>query len=174
MPSLATFKGPLMGLMVLVSYTNMVLDIIMITKVRDNVNDPTYPPAVVAMLVLSILQLLWGVYYFVCRGKTIVFRAKDVAIALAVCFCFNLGAIVATTVLRYDTRYCPATASNVGDCRGVMRGTMGLGFALLGVDLIYVGYVVALVTKFGAWTDEMAQLPPVKAPNADLEKAAGH
>jgi len=174
MAPLSAFKGVLMGLTLLVSYSNMVLDIIMIIKVHENLNARTYPPAVVAMLVLAIVQLLYCVYYFIRGGKSVVFKAVHVLAAFAFFFCYNFGAIVAVSVLRHHDRYCPATASNVGDCRGVMRGTMGLGWALIGFDLIYVGFLAALVSSSGKWQDELTNIPPKLAPNADLEKAPAH
>jgi len=163
-----------MGLVVLVAYSNMVLDIIMITKVHQDLNTSTYPPAVVAMLVLAILQLVYCLYYLVRGGRSVVFKAVNVLAAFGFFFLFNFGTMVAVSVLRHHARYCPATASNVGDCRGVMRGTMGLGWALIGFDLIYMGYLTALVSTSGSWQDEMVNIPPKPAPNADLEKAPAH
>jgi len=174
MPALKSFKGIAMGLVVLVAYTNMVLDIIMIVKVHQDKNSSTYPPAVVAMLVLAILQLLYGVFYLARGGRSAVFRAANILSAFVFFFCFNLGAMIATTVLRHHARYCPSTASNVSDCRGVMRGTMGLGWALIGFDLIYIGFLAALVSRSGTWGDELANIPAVIAPNADMEKAPAH
>jgi hypothetical protein len=99
----------------------MVLTIIQIIKVHENTFTSTYPPAVVALLVLSILQSLYTLGYLVSGGKTLVYKAAHVIGAFVFFWCFNFGAVVSTTVLRHDERYCPPTASNYEDCQGVMR-----------------------------------------------------
>ena len=113
----------------------MVIDIIQILKVHRNAFRTTYPPAVVAMLVASILQMLWALWFFVRKGKGAMFKASSHAGAVVFFLLFHvgesmrcgsdtmliLGATAAATALRHRERYCPITASNVGDCRGVFR-----------------------------------------------------
>lgn len=69
----------------------MVIDIIQIIKVHRNVNDRTYPPAVVAMLVGAILQLLWTVWYLARSGRGVIFKASNVAAATVFFLLFHVG-----------------------------------------------------------------------------------
>ncbi len=54
------------------------------------------------------------------------------------------------------------------------QGVEGLGFSLVGIDLIYLGFLAALVSKWGTWNDDLYNLPPIKAANADMERAPAH
>ena len=55
------------------------------------------------------------------------------------------------------------------------QGTVGLGFALVGLDLIYLGYLAALVSKHGAWGKDMYNTPERKLANADMnDKPPAH
>ncbi|ORY29516.1 hypothetical protein BCR39DRAFT_531887 [Naematelia encephala] len=175
MVSLAGLKSPLMGLLLAVSYSSMVIDIIMITKVHADQNDyGAYPPAVVSMLVAAICQFLYCLAYFVRSGKGVLFKASSVAAALCFFLCFQVGSVAAATALRHHKKYCPPTASNGGDCSGVLRGTEGLGFAIVALNLIVIGFLAALVSKHGAWSDDLHNIPPIALPNADMEKAPVH
>ena len=51
---------------------------------------------------------------------------------------------------------------------------MGLGWALFGLTIIYMGYLAALVAAEGTWSNSFSDLPPAKRPNADLEAAGKH
>jgi hypothetical protein len=62
----------------------MVINIISIRKVE--VGESTYPPAVVAMLVLSICQMFWLLLYFIMSGKGALWKATMLFWA-----CFNFG-----------------------------------------------------------------------------------
>lgn len=100
----------------------------------------------------------------------------------------TLGATAAATALRHKDRYCPSTASNAGDCRGVFRvssassvktgtdvkGTMGLGWSLVGLNLIYLIYLAVFVPKHGNWSTEMHHIPPRVVGNAEMDKAPTH
>jgi len=175
MVSLAGQKSTLMGLLLVVVYSSMVIDIIQIVKVHEDQNSTAkYAPAVVAMLVASILQTLWATWYFMRSGKGAVFKASSVAGAVVFFTLFHVGATAATTALRHKNAYCPATASNVGDCRGVLRGTMGLGWSSVGLNLIYLGFLAALVKKHGAWSDDLYNIPAIRAANADMNEKSGH
>jgi hypothetical protein len=67
----------------------MVIDIIQIVKVRTGEN--TYPPAVVAMLVCSICEMLWLVHYFIVSGKGPVWKASNAAAGALFWACFGFG-----------------------------------------------------------------------------------
>ena len=71
----------------------MVIDIIQIVKVHQDRNSSTYPPAVVAMLVGAILQLLWTVWYLVRGGRGVIFKASNVAAATVFFFLYHVGAL---------------------------------------------------------------------------------
>ena len=80
-----------------------------------------------------------------------------------------------TTAWRHRDRYCPPSASNAGDCSGVMRGVEGLGFATVGFDLILIGVVAALgkTGPTGRMTDELHDMPATNLGQQDVEKG-GH
>jgi hypothetical protein len=67
----------------------MVINIISIRKVE--VGESTYPPAVVAMLVLSICQMFWLVLYFIMSGKGALWKASTAAATMLFWACFNFG-----------------------------------------------------------------------------------
>jgi hypothetical protein len=67
----------------------MVINIISIRKVE--VGESTYPPAVVAMLVLSICQMFWLLSYFIMSGKGALWKASTAAATLLIWACFNFG-----------------------------------------------------------------------------------
>ena len=54
------------------------------------------------------------------------------------------------------------------------KGTMGLGWSLVGLNLIYLGYLAYLVPKYGNWATEMYHIPPRTLPNAEFDKAPTH
>ncbi|KAK1927444.1 hypothetical protein DB88DRAFT_478074 [Papiliotrema laurentii] len=174
MPSLAGIKPVWIGLITAVAYSSMVIDIIQILKVHENQYTSTYPPAVVALLVVSILQMIWGVWYLARSGRGAIFKASNVAGAVLFFFLFYVGAAAATTALRFNNRYCPRDASNFTDCRGVMRGTMGLAWAMVGLNLFYLCYLAALVSKHGRWSDDLWNIPARRHANADMDKAPVH
>jgi hypothetical protein len=68
----------------------MVLCIIQILKVHEGQNG-AYPPAVVAMLVLSILQMLYLLYVIARSGKGAILKASSIAGAFVFFLLFNLG-----------------------------------------------------------------------------------
>lgn len=67
----------------------MVINIISIRKVE--VGESTYPPAVVAMLVLSICQMFWLLSYFIMSGKGALWKASTAAATMLFWACFNFG-----------------------------------------------------------------------------------
>ncbi|GFZ42682.1 hypothetical protein JCM24511_00399 [Saitozyma sp. JCM 24511] len=156
----STFKGPLVGLLLVVAYASMVINIISIRKVE--VGESTYPPAVVAMLVLSICQMFWLLSYFIMSGKGALWKASTAAATMLFWACFNFGAIVAVTVLRYHNRYCGASNTIRSDCAGVLRGVMALGWSLFGLDLIFLGYLASLVSSSrSSWSQPLHNIPPL-------------
>ncbi|ORX33633.1 hypothetical protein BD324DRAFT_638967 [Kockovaella imperatae] len=175
MVGLASIKSPMMGLLLAVAYSNMVLDVIYIVKVHENQYTQTYPPAIAASLVRSILHMLYCLGYFVTSAKGVAYQAKNIAMAMLFFALFGVGADAAAIALKHNVNYCPVSASNYGNCIGVLRGTVGLGFALVGLDLIYIGYLAALVSKYGAWGKDLYNIPERKLANADLnDKAPAH
>lgn len=174
MVSLAGLKSTMMGLLLAVSYSSMVLDIIYIVKVHEDQNSQTYPPAVVAMLVMAILHVLFCLQYFMRSAKGAQNKASSIAGAMLFFALYGIGATAAAIAMKNKTHYCPDTASNLGQCRGVMRGTAGLGFSLAGLDLIYIGWLAALVSKHGNWGRDLYNIPERKAANADLDKPPAH
>ncbi|WVQ78736.1 hypothetical protein IAT38_000823 [Cryptococcus sp. DSM 104549] len=170
--SLRSIKGLLMGMVLLVAYASMIIDIIFVIKVRHYTND--YPPAVIAMLVLSIVQFCWCLWYLAKSGKTAVFKASAVMGAMVFFACYNFGAIVATTVLRHHRQYCNQEIADNGDLCGVLRGTEGLGWMLFGFDLIYIVFLPILVaSNSGSWGHTMHELP-YEERVLDNEKAPAH
>jgi hypothetical protein len=69
----------------------MVIDIIQILKVHRNAFTNTYPPAVVAMLVGSILHMLWCLAYLIRGGKGAMFKASNVAGATVFFLLYHVG-----------------------------------------------------------------------------------
>jgi len=69
----------------------MVIDIIQILKVRRNAFADTYPPAVVAMLVAAILQMLWALWYLIRGGRGAIFKASSYAGAVLFFLLFHAG-----------------------------------------------------------------------------------
>lgn len=61
----------------------------MVIKVRHYSN--TYPPAVVALLVCSLLEALYCLWLLVKSGRGSAFRASAVEGALAFFACFSFG-----------------------------------------------------------------------------------
>jgi len=85
----------------------MVIDIIMIKKVKNDSSpgNKKYPPAVVAMLVCSIFQFFWCIFYLVRSGKGLGLRASSIAGTIIFFLLFNVGtspfSLLASFVLRY-------------------------------------------------------------------------
>jgi hypothetical protein len=48
------------------------------------------------------------------------------------------------------------------------QGTIGLGWSLVGLNLIYLAYVAALVKRFGNWGHQMWELPNPVKPNSEF------
>jgi len=165
---LSVFKTPLLGLITMTAYSSMVIDIIGIVK--EHTGSHNRPNAVIAMLVVSILQLVYCVALLATSGKALLGRAKHVIAAFGFFFLFNFASIVATAVLyeKGNSNYCPPSSTIRSDCAGVMRGVMGLGFSLLGLDLIYMGFVATLARTYGTLNDPIHELPPRRLPNADM------
>jgi hypothetical protein len=84
----------------------MVMDIIQIVKVHQDQNSSTYPPAVVAMLVAAILQMLWAVWYLARGGRGVIFKASNVAAATVFFLLFHIG-----KSLRSEQRILDGVAS---------------------------------------------------------------
>ncbi|AFR97826.1 hypothetical protein J008_05780 [Cryptococcus neoformans] len=152
-----TFKPFLMGLLLVTAYSSFILDIIMIIKVRHYSN--TYPPAVVALLVCSLLEALYCLWLLVKSGRGSAFRASAVEGALAFFACFSFACIVATTVLRHHRQYCNTDLEDNSDLCGVLRGVMGLGWMLFGLNLIWLCILPVLASGQGTWAHYYGDLP---------------
>jgi len=176
MVNLLSFKTPLLGLVLMVAYAAMVIDIIGIKKQRTGSDN--YPPAVIAMLVAAILQMLFNLWVVATSGKGALGKATTVMGAHAFFFVFQVGATIAATVLykQRDSHYCPRD-SLVPECPGVSRGVMGLGWSLAGLSLIYMAYVFVIAKKHANLGADLYNIPPRKLANADLDakrEAGGH
>lgn len=79
----------------------MVIDIIGIKKQRVGSNN--YPPAVIAMLVAAILQMLHLLYVVATSGRGFVGRAKNVIAATAFFFLFQVGMSFCTEQAVHQT-----------------------------------------------------------------------
>ena len=71
----------------------MVIDIIMIKKVPNNTTpgSKSYPPAVIALLVASILEFFWCLFYLVRSARAALLRASAIAGTVAFLLIFVLG-----------------------------------------------------------------------------------
>jgi hypothetical protein len=115
----------------------MVIDIVGIKKQRTGSNN--YPPAVIAMLVAAILQMLHTLYIVATSGRGFVGKATNVIAGTFFFFLFQAGeyllsqvaqgtkltstaSVIAATVLykKKDSHYCPAD-SRVPECPGVSK-----------------------------------------------------
>lgn len=173
MVSIKSFKGLLAGLIVAVGYSSFVIDIISIRKVAAGENG-TYPPAVVAQLVASFLVAFFFLILLATGGRAKIFTASNVAVINALLAAFVLGSTVATTVLAGRSRYCGPSNAIRQDCSEVMKAAYGLGYALLGFQLIYAIFLPILVSGHGTWGSTLNNIPPKPKANADMEKAPTH
>jgi len=71
--------------------SQMVIDIIGITKQKTGSSN--YPPAVIAMLVAAILQMLHHVYLVATSGRGFLGKATNVMAASAFFFVFQVGTL---------------------------------------------------------------------------------
>ncbi|ADV20863.1 hypothetical protein I315_02019 [Cryptococcus gattii Ru294] len=168
---LRMLKPFLMGLLLVTAYSSFILDIVMIIKVRHYSN--TYPPAVVALLVCSLLQALYILWLFVKSGRGFAFKASTFLGSLVFFACFSFACVVAITVLRHHRQYCNLELADNSDLCGVLRGTMGLGWMLFGLNLIWICIMPVLVAGQGTWSHYYGDLP-YEDNDADVEKAPVH
>ena len=111
-PSLSAIKTPLLGLLLVVAYSDvgpsyplntngqMVINIIQILKVR--IGENTYPPAVIAMLVASIIQACYLVSIILRSGRGWGLNAAGVMGALAFFAAFDFGTLLYIIVRGSD------------------------------------------------------------------------
>lgn len=146
-------------MMTVLAYVAFIINIVMITKMKEVYGGATsiYPAVAVAALVCATLQMVYMLVYWF-ASKRALFSVLNVIIATAFFACFYFGAVVAMTVKRHD--YCPypldGAAPNSGkltgmgspsDCQGVMRGTMGMTWAAFIWCLIHIGITAGLVPE---------------------------
>ncbi|ODN97387.1 hypothetical protein L198_03951 [Cryptococcus wingfieldii CBS 7118] len=162
-------KGLVTGLLLASAFCSFIIDIIMILKVRHY--SSTYPPAVVALIVCSILEWLY-VLMLMIMPRSNMFRATSVAAVIGLFTCFSFACIVATTVLRHHSKYCDTSLADNGDLCGVLRGTEGLGWMLFGFNLIYLCLLPVLASG-GHWSRTIHELP-YEEKFVDEEKAPAH
>jgi hypothetical protein len=105
-----------------------------------------YPPAVCALMAAAILQMLWVTAQIV-WGKHKIFSARNVLGMTVFFWAFVLAPTIAISVLKHHDQYCPPGNPLSGDCAGRLRGTFGMGYALMGWDLFYIGIIVGLVKE---------------------------
>lgn len=136
----------------LFSYIVFILCIVQITKYKDVFGDgvSNYVSPVVAILVMSCLQMLFHVGYWLKR-KSPLYSFRNMVLALALFLAWNFGAVVALTVKRHD--YCgrpivgTGPGSTAADCQGLIRAMMGMTWNLFGWGLLYVLYLVLLKSR---------------------------
>jgi len=129
----------------LIIFTYAVWILCVLTIQGNEVIYHNYPPAVVAMMVMGILQNLFIIGQII-WGKTRYFSALNVILGTVFFLLFNIGATVPATALRHKKSYCTPTSDHWGgDCRGRLKGTYGLAYALMVWDLIFIGHTVGLV-----------------------------
>ncbi|KLT41482.1 hypothetical protein CC85DRAFT_292613 [Cutaneotrichosporon oleaginosum] len=179
-----SLKTPFALLTHIIAYVVFILSIVQICKHKDMYGQrvDNYVPAIVAILVMSTLQTLYHVGYWLCAKRTSYSIAK-VLIALAFFACFNFGAVVALTVQRHDFcnqplpegHYVTGAAYTFMDCQGTIRGMMGMTWALFGMDLFYIIYL-GVLTRYadnGAATP-VGLVGEVNKVAEDEEKAPVH
>jgi hypothetical protein len=182
-PSATIAKTPMALFTHIIAYVVWILAIVQVCKHKDMYGQAVdnYVPAIVAILVMSTLQTLYHLGYWL-FAKRPSYSIGKMLIALAFFACFNFGAVVALTVQRHD--FCPKDVPEghyiTGakyewmDCQGVIRGMMGMTWALFGMDLFYIIYL-AVLTRYA---DNGAATPVGTAgeakPVVDEEKAPVH
>ena len=147
----------------------------MVKKVHENSFTKTYPPAVVAHLVCSILQFCWCIFVIARSHRGFMARAVNMMIAVVFFMAFGVGeslrrvvlmagSIAATTGLRHHIQYCPSSASNFDDCRGVLRVGVKVNGAdvraLRGWDLQWPVSTSATLDISPCWLANMDLGPP--------------
>jgi hypothetical protein len=126
-----------------------------------------YPPAVVALMVAVILHMLYIMAQFIFPRHWI-FSAINIIIATIFFMCFTIATVIPVTVLRHHHRYCPPGYELSGDCRGRLKGTYGMAYALIVSDLLYIGFICGLVWENSAtFRTPYGLLPDKRRPVAD-------
>lgn len=87
----------------------MVIDIIGIKKQREGSGN--FPPAVVAMLVAAILQMLHTVYLVATSGRGVVGKVSNVIAGTAFFFLFQVGKSALLRVYGKPHEYKPGNSS---------------------------------------------------------------
>lgn len=156
------------------SYVVFILSIVQICNQKDLFGQGihNYVPAIVAILVMSCLQMLYHLGYWV-YSKRPLYSIRNMLVALVFFLCFNFGAVVALTVQRHD--FCGGTPepgrdvdTTRSDCQGLIRAMMGMTWNLFGWTLIYIFYLLGL----NAFTHSGSSTPVGKAGEV-TRKAAG-
>ncbi|BEI89863.1 uncharacterized protein CcaverHIS019_0212250 [Cutaneotrichosporon cavernicola] len=178
--SIATsIKSPLALFTHVIVYGLWILSIIQITKYKDMYGQGVhmYVPVVVAICTMASLQVVYHVIYWISNSRPL-FSVGKMMVSMVFFAFYAFGTAVALTVQRHDfcptppVGYYPTGAQyGVSDCQGVIRGMMGLTWAVFICDLLYIGYLVTL-SRYGMAT------PVGKAGeivvNPDEEKAPVH
>ncbi|BEI82064.1 hypothetical protein CcaverHIS002_0212240 [Cutaneotrichosporon cavernicola] len=160
--SIATsIKSPLALFTHVIVYGLWILSIIQITKYKDMYGQGVhmYVPVVVAICTMASLQVVYHVIYWISNSRPLFSVGKMMVSMVFFAFYAFVG-------------YYPTGAQyGVSDCQGVIRGMMGLTWAVFICDLLYIGYLVTL-SRYGMAT------PVGKAGeivvNPDEEKAPVH
>ena len=179
MTFLTASKGPATGLLLTIAYGCFIMAIVMITQSKD-LYDGLYPPAVVPLLVTSCLQMIYLTVYFA-KGKSWgAFSGAAMMGANLFFTLFTFGSIVAVTVLykQGNSKYCPhregVPMSDVHNCEGDMRGTMGMGWSLFGMNLIWMGIAAGVVSSTrSSWSTPFGAVP-LPQYDAEADKAPVH
>ncbi|BEI82099.1 hypothetical protein CcaverHIS002_0212590 [Cutaneotrichosporon cavernicola] len=172
MSILIKIKTPLGLFIHIISYATFILSIIQITLYRDMYGHTAYVPPVAAICTVAALQMVYLVAFWAFRRRPAYSIAKMLA-AMSFLACFNLGAVIALTVQRHDFctltphgHYVTGGAYTRGDCQGVIRGMMGLGWALFGADLVYMAFL-GVLSRYGMSTPVGKAGVPVKVEDAE-------
>lgn len=162
MSSLVSLKTPVNGFLLVLAYTSFIICVVMIH--RDKELFKTYPPAVVAQMVVGILQMCWMLGYFM-FGRKRLFSARNMFIVNGLCMLYCFGSSIAMTVLgrRHGPGYCPGNVKvdkAAADCAGVLRGTMGMAWALWIWNLLWMAFTGALISSTrSSWAEPLGNVP---------------
>lgn len=150
------------GFLLVLAYTSFIVCVVMIH--RDKELFHTYPPAVVAQMVCGILQMVFMLGYFMkSHSKLYAVRNMFIVNGLLMLYCF--GSSIAMTVLgrRHGPGYCPGDVKvdhAAADCAGVLRGTMGMAWALWIWNLFWMAIIGALVSSTrSSWSEPLGNIP---------------
>ena len=168
MALLTTVKNLVLGVLLACAFSSFILSIIYTNRqIEDDVG---YNPAVIAFLVVGIVQTLYIVFQLASRmrgniNKTMIPFSIHTLVTL-----YYLGVAITFTVKRYDApHYCPAgIIRDVTGCLGLYKALMAIAWIDFGLNLIYLALLAMAASKYGGFGVEEGHLYPAE----DLERQA--